>query len=83
MRYLEEGIGILNLLLYNQQTISQSMWFYYPYFIYAILGIPSNIDLKTIQFENENQRLLMENITSQGFLEDYLENLISPLKNFI
>lgn len=39
--YIEEGLGCLNLILYNQQSISPSLWFYYPLMIYILVGLPS------------------------------------------
>lgn len=40
--YVEEGLGCLNLVLYNQQNISAAMWFYYPLLVYILVGLPSN-----------------------------------------
>lgn len=51
-RYLEEGIGILNQILYNQPTVSGKVWFYFPYFMYAIMGVPSNLNLQNYNFQS-------------------------------
>ncbi|KRX11054.1 Armadillo-type fold [Pseudocohnilembus persalinus] len=84
MRYTEEAIGILNLMVYNQQEISTKLWFYYPYLIYSILGTPPDFQQQITQFNGTNsQQQLLLALAPQGFLQGYMEHLMSPIKNFI
>ena len=36
--FIEEGLGLLNILLYNQTTISSRLWFYFPILAYILVG---------------------------------------------
>ena len=37
---MDEALEILNLLVYKQNVLSESLWFYFPYFVYSLTGIP-------------------------------------------
>jgi hypothetical protein len=50
--YIEEGLGCLNLVLYNQNSISPAMWFYYPLLVYVLVGLPTGKNVTEICVSN-------------------------------
>jgi len=41
--YIEEGFGLLNMLLFNAQAISNNLWVFYPFICYSIIGFPASV----------------------------------------
>ncbi len=83
--YVEEGLGCLNLVLYNQQTISAAMWFYYPLLVYILVGLPSNQNVAQLcaakGLSDEQSRCLED--CSDAWGTDHLEMMLGCLKNYI
>ena len=81
--YIDDGLGILNAILYNETVISEKMWNYYPVLNYIIAGKPKdfngNVNPDTLTPE---KKLLLEQ-TESGWGYEYIEEMMGCFQNYI
>ena len=81
--YIEDGLGILNAILYNVKVISEKMWNYYPVLNYIIAGKPkefnTNINPETLSPEKK----LLLGQTESGWGYEYIEEMMGCFQNYI
>ena len=80
--FIDEALSCLNILLYNSQTLSNIILFYYPILIYIIVGLPENINIQALTHLNEEQKDLLEKVKS-GWGAEFLEAMLGCFKNYI
>lgn len=77
----EKSLGLLNLLLYKNQTLSNDLVFYYPLLCYLIVGKP-NKNLSVQDVPEEMLELLEKVGQKDGWLDD-LSIITGCLLNYI
>lgn len=87
MDYIDEGLSILNLLLFNQKQISQELMFYFPLLIYILVGVPNYKSINVSQIclskqLNEEQTRCIED-AQEGWGSEHVESMLGCLKNYI
>lgn len=87
MDYIDEGLSILNLMLFNQPSVSQEMMFYFPLLIYILVGVPNqkNVNVSQICVQkqlNEEQTRCIED-AQEGWGSEHTEAMLGCLKNYI
>lgn len=81
--FMSYAFNFINTLLYKQKAVSAQMWFYYPILIYAVTGLPPNINFAQLQMNGiTEEQVKMLKCVEKGS-PDYIEDVISPIKNFI
>ncbi|EGR30486.1 hypothetical protein IMG5_130780 [Ichthyophthirius multifiliis] len=85
-RYLEEGFSILNILLFKMNQIPSSLWIFYPFMCYCIIGVPQNINLSQIQYNEEYYQLFSVLVNSTENQKQQwaqvVDSMVGPLKNY-
>jgi hypothetical protein len=81
--FIDDGLAILNSILYNCKIISEKMWSYFPVLNYLVAGKPANfapnINPETLSPE---KKLLLEQ-TESGWGYEYVEEMMGCFQNYI
>lgn len=87
MDYIDEGLSILNLLLFNQQTISSEMMFYFPLLVYILVGVPNqkntNVSQICIQRQLSDEQTRCIEDAQEGWGVEHTEAMLGCLKNYV
>jgi len=79
---VEQGLSLLNTILYNMDEINEKMWAFYLEINYALSGKPQSVVAENFDSLPHYQQLLAKHKIT-GWATDYINQMVPCFQNFI